>query len=131
MAKAKVSDLFHAYCQIEQRMKTVAERDPRDFDVHSYLVYLLNSCDLEVEIPLEQEAEYMIGGLVEIKTESEENRCSDCRKPAVWVRHTQFSGDHFFCDECARKQRNFGSEGDNSFWEGIAVNKTDSTATEA
>ncbi len=47
-------------------------------------------------------------------------RCDMCQSIAVWVRSTQFSGDHLFCDTCARKEENFG-ERDSSyfFWEKI------------
>jgi len=31
--------------------------------------------------------------------------CDDCAAKATWVRHTQFAGDHFFCDDCAQKEK--------------------------
>lgn len=36
--------------------------------------------------------------------------CLECEKPAVWVRHTQFSGDHPYCEEHAHKEKDFGKE---------------------
>ncbi len=47
-------------------------------------------------------------------------KCDMCDKPAIWVRHTQFSGDHFFCDDCAKKENNFGKKDDSGYyWEKI------------
>jgi hypothetical protein len=43
--------------------------------------------------------------------------CGDCSVLAAWVRQTQFSGHHFFCDVHARKQEDFGKEdGSYFFW---------------
>ena len=36
--------------------------------------------------------------------------CLECEKPAAWVRHTQFSGDHPYCEEHAHKEKDFGKE---------------------
>ena len=33
--------------------------------------------------------------------------CIECYSPAVWVRSTQFSGDHPYCLECAQKEKDF------------------------
>jgi hypothetical protein len=47
--------------------------------------------------------------------------CIDCGEPAAWVRRTQFSGDHPYCDTHARAQADFG-ERDPSyfFWQAVA-----------
>ncbi len=44
--------------------------------------------------------------------------CDECDDPAVWVRKTQFSGNHHFCRKHAEAEENFG-ESDPSyfFWE--------------
>jgi hypothetical protein len=42
--------------------------------------------------------------------------CIECPKPAAWVRHTQFAGDHPFCDNCAKKEADFG-QSDPIYWE--------------
>lgn len=34
--------------------------------------------------------------------------CLACGTPAVWLRSTQFAGDHYFCDTHARAERDFG-----------------------
>jgi hypothetical protein len=34
--------------------------------------------------------------------------CDECGLPAKWVRATQFSGNHFFCEEHAQKEKDFG-----------------------
>ena len=43
-------------------------------------------------------------------------KCGDCAKPAVWVRRTQFSGDHYFCDEHGREQEDFGKDDPSYVW---------------
>jgi hypothetical protein len=45
-------------------------------------------------------------------------RCDVCDQPAVWVRRTQFAGNHPFCDRHARAEADFGQEDDSYFfWE--------------
>ncbi len=43
--------------------------------------------------------------------------CIDCEKPAVWVRHTQFAGDHPFCDQHAKSEKDFGKVDSCTDWE--------------
>jgi hypothetical protein len=46
--------------------------------------------------------------------------CLDCDRPATWVRRTQFSGDHPFCEEHARQEQDFGQEHPSYFfWQEI------------
>ena len=40
-------------------------------------------------------------------------------KRATWVRRTQFSGDHYFCDRCAKRQKNFGKSDSAFYWEKV------------
>ncbi len=50
----------------------------------------------------------------------DEFKCFECEAPAIWVRCTQFAGDHYFCDTCAKKEEDFGKEDDSYFvWEKI------------
>lgn len=42
-------------------------------------------------------------------------KCLECDKEAVWVRKTQFAGDHPFCDVHARKEKDWGD--DEVLWE--------------
>lgn len=44
----------------------------------------------------------------------------DCFEDAAWVRSTQFSGVHPFCDKHAREEKNFGTEGSSHFWETVS-----------
>lgn len=44
-------------------------------------------------------------------------KCFDCNKEAIWVRYTQFSGDHYFCDKHARQESDFADEDSYKFWE--------------
>lgn len=37
-------------------------------------------------------------------------QCDECGQPAKWVRATQFSGNHYFCEEHAHQEKNFGAE---------------------
>lgn len=46
-------------------------------------------------------------------------KCLECNKTAVWVRHTQFAGDHPYCDVHAKEQTDFGQEDSYTFWENI------------
>jgi|SRR3989338_2500674 len=39
-----------------------------------------------------------------------------CNEPAVWMRFTQFSGDHPYCDKHARAEENFGQEDPSYFF---------------
>ncbi len=44
--------------------------------------------------------------------------CLECNKPATWIRATQFSGNHTYCDECAKRQEDFLKEDPSYFkWE--------------
>lgn len=49
------------------------------------------------------------------------NTCCDpaCGARAVWVRHTQFSGDHPFCDLHAKAESNFGHSSSYYDWKQI------------
>jgi hypothetical protein len=38
-------------------------------------------------------------------------------KPARWVRHTQFSGSHYFCNEHAKLETDFNALDSYKFWE--------------
>jgi hypothetical protein len=43
--------------------------------------------------------------------------CIDCHGIATWIRHTQFAGDHPFCDSHARIQPDFGNCDSTKDWE--------------
>lgn len=59
-------------------------------------------------------------GLVRRFLMPDEFKCFECEAPAIWVRCTQFAGDHYFCDTCAKKEEDFGKEDDSYFvWEKI------------
>lgn len=34
--------------------------------------------------------------------------CNDCNCPVSYVRCTQFAGDHFYCAEHAKREKDFG-----------------------
>jgi hypothetical protein len=39
-----------------------------------------------------------------------------CRNDVVWVRVTQFSGVHKFCEHCAKKEEDFGKGNSYFYW---------------
>ena len=43
-------------------------------------------------------------------------KCIECDKPAVWVRHTQFAGDHPYCDTHAKQEKDFGENDSYTYW---------------
>jgi hypothetical protein len=45
--------------------------------------------------------------------------CFECSSPATWCRHTQFAGDHYFCDTHAKLESDFGDADSYKFWEEI------------
>jgi hypothetical protein len=49
--------------------------------------------------------------------------CQECRprRLARWVRKTQFSCNHYFCDEHARQEKDFGQKTD-VVWEELVQN---------
>lgn len=49
----------------------------------------------------------------------ENELCIVCNKPAVWVRYTQFAGDHPFCQEHAEAESDFGEKSYNEVWDRI------------
>ena len=44
------------------------------------------------------------------------DQCLMCEEPAVWIRHTQFAGDHPFCDKHAKLEEDFGENDSYTFW---------------
>ena len=42
-------------------------------------------------------------------------KCIHCEFEAKWVRHTQFAGDHPFCEDHAFLEKDFGDNTDN-YW---------------
>jgi endogenous inhibitor of DNA gyrase (YacG/DUF329 family) len=48
-------------------------------------------------------------------------KCLECGKPANWIRHTQFAGDHPYCDEHARMEKDFDDMDDSyAYWSKVA-----------
>lgn len=55
---------------------------------------------------------------------NEDNLYCECGKPATWVRHTQFAGNHPFCSEHAKKEADFGqSDSSYFFWKELSPDK--------
>lgn len=43
-------------------------------------------------------------------------KCIICDKEAVWVRSTQFAGEHPYCEEHAKLESDFGQNDSYGFW---------------
>lgn len=55
-----------------------------------------------------------------------EETCMMCDKPAVWIRSTQFAGDHPFCEEHAKAEKGFGVNDSYEFWYKAKKNEVES-----
>lgn len=42
--------------------------------------------------------------------------CLECKAPAEWTRHTQFAGNHPYCEYHAKQQDDFGEDDSYTFW---------------
>jgi endogenous inhibitor of DNA gyrase (YacG/DUF329 family) len=49
--------------------------------------------------------------------------CMICGKPAVWIRSTQFAGDHPFCKEHAEAESDFGENDSYAYWYEVTENE--------
>jgi hypothetical protein len=50
--------------------------------------------------------------------------CSECTEPAVWVRSTQFAGEHPYCQHHAEQQSDFEDEPDSyCYWYKVDADK--------
>ena len=60
-------------------------------------------------------------------------KCIECDKPAVWTRHTQFAGNHPYCEEHAKKESDWNENDSYTHWsianilEGEKITTDDST----
>ena len=52
-------------------------------------------------------------------------KCIMCDRDAVWVRSTQFAGDHPFCEEHAKAEEGFGVNDSYEFWYKVKKPKKD------
>jgi len=43
-------------------------------------------------------------------------KCVMCDEPAVWIRHTQFAGEHPYCEDHAKMEGDFGVNDSYAFW---------------
>ena len=43
-------------------------------------------------------------------------KCIECDKPAVWTRHTQFAGNHPYCEEHAKKESDWNENDSYTYW---------------
>ena len=46
-----------------------------------------------------------------------EIKCSYCEEQATWIRHTQFAGDHPFCEKHAKLETDFNDSDSYLDWE--------------
>lgn len=52
----------------------------------------------------------------ELKKSNQEETCLECNKPAKWIRSTQFAGDHPYCEEHAREEKDFQENDSYAYW---------------
>lgn len=52
-------------------------------------------------------------------------KCIECGKPAVYVRCTQFSGDHPYCVECVKMEDDFDLNKSDSYQYWYVINGED------
>ncbi len=50
-------------------------------------------------------------------------KCCECGEPAVWVRSTQFAGDHPYCEKHAKEQNDFGVNDSYEYWYNLEDDK--------
>ena len=49
--------------------------------------------------------------------------CLYCDKPATYIRHTQFSGNHPFCTTHAKTESDFNKNDSYKYWEKLKIKK--------
>lgn len=52
-------------------------------------------------------------------------KCIECGEPAVYVRSTQFSGDHPYCVECVKMEDDFDLNKSDSYQYWYVINGED------
>jgi hypothetical protein len=50
-----------------------------------------------------------------------EERCLECGAKATWMRSTQFAGDHPYCEEHAKLEKDFGVSDSYGYWYEIKI----------
>jgi hypothetical protein len=53
--------------------------------------------------------------------------CLVCDEPAVWVRSTQFAGEHPYCLKHAEEEEDFGENDSYKFWYEIKDDESSNT----
>ena len=48
-----------------------------------------------------------------------EMKCITCNKPAMWVRCTQFAGQHPYCEEHSEEESDFLDDDSSTYWKQI------------
>jgi len=79
---------------------------------------LVDTCQQEFQCAFDDLSDRDAGTLIcELMADAyPPDMCLECTQPATWVRHTQFSGDHPFCEEHARQEKDFGQEDPSYFY---------------
>ncbi len=99
-----------------EREKALKDRYPQDCQCEDYEGGLVvNDCHLHNENPRHYIGDEDVACDCDV-WRSARVTCDMCASPAVWVRRTQFSGDHFFCDVHARVEADFGKEDSSYFF---------------
>jgi hypothetical protein len=71
----------------------------------------LDAAALEIAKEIDKEVIHMMTKVKE--------PCLECGEESDWIRHTQFAGDHPYCDKHARLEKDFGEDDSYAFWSKI------------
>jgi len=52
-----------------------------------------------------------------------EEKCLECNENATYIRHTQFAGDHPYCEHHAKKEDDFGENDSYTYWTRVKETK--------
>ncbi|MEK9175411.1 MAG: ASCH domain-containing protein [Patescibacteria group bacterium] len=98
-----------------ERIKALKKHYPQDCQCAGFPNLIANDCHVHNEFP----RHFIDDDNLDCDCYSWKNTkttCDKCDEPAIWVRKTQFSGDHFFCDADAKVEKDFGQEDPSYFY---------------
>jgi len=52
-------------------------------------------------------------------------KCIECDQPAAYIRHTQFAGDHPYCQKHAWQEKDFGEDDSYTYWSSTKPTETE------
>ena len=85
-----------------------------------------NDPDVGPHRPRQEEEEHSVTVTEDSTEDATVYTCCNtgCDQTAVFCRHTQFAGDHYFCENCGPKEEDFDTQGDSyGFWSDVTQPK--------